>query len=125
MFAGAYTESAMYFPIATMILVMVALLFVIFQPFKENVSHVTTMNTLFLFLLALSCASCNGNDIYTPTKWQPLTILLFLVISLISVIFPLLYISAIVLHWMYSHRKFGIDVIAKLHAWRNGYDMVM
>ena len=118
LFAGAYSASAMYFPIATMILVMVALLFVIFQPFKENVSHFTTMNTFFLLLLALSYACFIGFE-YFP---QPLIFLLFIVILVISVIFPLLYI---ILHWMYSQRKFGTDVIAKLRAWRNGYDVIM
>ena len=73
MFAGAYTESAMYFPIATMILVMVVLLFVIFQPFKENVSHFTTMNAFFLLLLHVLYTCFIGLEY----ALQPLIILLF------------------------------------------------
>ena len=120
MFAAGYTESAMYFPTASMILVMVSLLFVIFQTFKENMSHFTIMNTFFLLLLLALSYTC---FVGFGRALKPLSILLFLI--LLSFFFPLVYISAIVLHWMYSQRKFGTDVIAKLRAWRNGYDVVM
>ena len=128
MLAGAYIESAMYFPIATMILVLVSQLFITVQPFKNNTSHFTTINALFVLLLALlfTCyiVATETTDTVSPSEWQPL-IPLFFVVTITTVVLPLLYISAIVLHWMYSQRKFGTDVIAKLRAWRNGYDVVL
>ena len=79
MFAAGYTESAMYFPTASMILVMVSLLFVIFQPFKGNMNHFTIMNTFFLLLLALSYTCFVGFG----RALKPVSILLFLFISIL------------------------------------------
>ena len=120
LFAGAYTESAIYFPTATMILVLVTLLYVTVQPFKNNTSHFTTINALFVLLLALLFTCYIIGTETSATERQPL-IPLFLVVA-ITVVLPLLYISAIILHWMYSQRKFGTDVMAKL---RNGYDVIL
>ena len=117
MFAAGYTESDMYFPIATMILVMVALLFVNVQPFKENCSHFTSINVCHVLLLAL-CNTC-----FIGTRRASFSQWLYFIMVVVIIIFPLLYISAIVLHWMYSQRKLGTDVIAKSRAWRNGYDV--
>ena len=124
MFAAAYTQSDLYYLIATMILVMVALLFVNLQPFKENFSHFTTINVFYLLLLTLwyTCAVAVGGA--SHSQWQSLITLLYFIIAMVIIIFPLLYVSAIVLHWMYSQRKFGTDIIAKLRAWRNGYDAI-
>ena len=128
LFAGAYTESAIYFPTATIVLVLVSLLFITVQPFKNNTSHFTTINALFVLLLALlfTCYIVGTETTATvsPSEWQPL-IPLFFVVAITTVVLPLLYISVIVLHWMYSQRKFGTDVIAKLRAWRNGYDVIL
>ena len=123
LFAAAYTNSAMYFPVATMILVLVALLFVTVQPFKYNTSHFTTINAFFVLLLALlhSCYITAMENTNGLSGWQTL---LFFAMTISIVILPLLYISAIVLHWMYRQRTFGADVIAKFHAWRNGYDVI-
>ena len=121
MFAGAYTESAMYFPTATMILVMIALLFVNVQPFKENYSHFTYINVCHVLLLALWNICFIGIRGASFSQWQSL---LYLIMLVVVVFFPLLFISAIVLHWMCSQRKFGTDVIAKIRAWRNGYDII-
>ena len=123
MFAGAYTNSAMYFPVATMILVLVALLFVTVQPFKYNTSHFTTINAFFVLLLALLHSCCIVVAV-TASEWQPL-VPLFLAMTITVVVLPLLYISAIVLHWMYRQRTFGADVIAKIRAWRNGYGVTL
>ena len=121
--AGAFTESMVYFKIATMILAVVAILFVMVQPFKENFSHFTTINVFYVLLLALWYSCVIGTSGASFSDLQSL-IVLYIVVATFTVIFPLLYISAIILHWIYSQRKFGMDVIAKLHAWRNGYDVI-
>jgi hypothetical protein len=46
---------------------------------------------------------------------------IFLSFIAITVLFPLLYISAIVLHWIYSQRMFGRDIIVRFRAWKNDY----
>ena len=46
-----------YYPIATMLLVIVAMLFLILQPFKENMSKMTQPRIMFILLLYWSCWS--------------------------------------------------------------------
>ena len=123
MFAGAFLENATYFPIAATILTVVALLHVTVQPFKENVSHFASINAFFLLLLAMWYTCVTGS--ISSAKRQSSFEMLYFVMALIVVILPLMYISAIVLHWIYSQRKFGTDVIAKLSAWRNGYKTLL
>ena len=120
MFVGAYTEGVMYLPIVTMILVIITFLYVSIQPFKEDSSHFTTINICCVLLLALSSTSLMGAVAASSLDEQSL-IVLYLVASIVPFTLPLLYISTIVLHWMYTHRKFGTDVIARL---RNGYEVI-
>ena len=119
---GAYVESAMYFPMAAILLAVIAVLFVGVQPFKENTSHFTSINTIFVLSLALWYASISGAREHMAKK-QPAVVVLYYM-TVLSAILPLLYVSAIVLHWMYSQRKFGTDVMAKLRAWRKGYNII-
>ena len=119
---GACLESLMYFHIGAMILAVVAILFIAVQPFKENASHFSTINAFFVVLLALF-HTCFIGGMESRLMKRSLIPLLF-VLTIISVVLPLLYISAIVLHWTYSQRKFATNVIAKLRAWRNGYDVI-
>ena len=38
---------------------------------------------------------------------------------------PLLYISILILHRIISQRKFDLDFIRKLNAWRQGYQKII
>ena len=120
MFIGAYVETAMYFHFSSMILTVVALLFLSSQPFKKG--YLTTINASFMLLLALWCV-CGVQLLHSRPMGHLLKLIFFATAS-IAEILPLFYISAIVLHWGYSRRKFGRGVITKLHAWRNGYSVI-
>jgi hypothetical protein len=122
LFLGAYLENFMYFTAAAMVLVLVAILFVTAQPFKDDVSHFTTINVSFVLLLALwyTCAIGSTESIMKQLQIVPL----LFVMATVTTILPLLYVSAIVLHWMYSQRRFGTDVVTRLCAWKNGYNIV-
>ena len=122
MFAGAYLENAWYFPIVAMIMTMVAILFLTIQPFKETASGFTTIIAFFMLLMALMY-TCMIGDTETTFKNKALYPL-FCLVTTITALLPLLYISAVVLHWMYSQRKFGINIMARFQAWKNGYDMI-
>ena len=119
-FVCAFAKTEVYFPFAAAILSLVALFFIIFQPFKDDVSHFTTINAYSLLLLALWHTSFIG-AVMAGEKNAPTMILLYFTITMVLSIIPLLYISAIVLHWMYSQREFGADVVRRLRAWRSGY----
>ena len=54
MIIGVSTFSSSYFPLATMVLTIVAILLVEFQPFKQSMSHLTHIMIMFISFLALS-----------------------------------------------------------------------
>lgn len=114
------TGSTTYFPPAAMVLVLVAILFVIIQPYKESVRHFTYTNATFLLLIALWYLSVLG--IVSADKMQQQMILPLYYFAGMTAIFPLFYISASTLHWMYNKRKFGVEMIRRLRAWRRGYE---
>ena len=113
MLVGAVSKDSIFISYTTMVLAVVALLFIVVQPFKRSAGHLTTINALFLLLLALWYACLLGNTRSLPSPYY--------FIAVVCGILPLLYISAIVLHWMCCEKRFGTDVITKLHAWRSGY----
>ena len=114
MLISAYVQDAMYFHFSAMILTMVAILFFSVQPFKENVSHFTTINTVFVLLLAVWYTSV-VETMQSREKEQSL-FKLYPVVPMISAILPLLYISTLTLNWLSGLRKFGTDTITSLCA---------
>ena len=50
---GVSTFSSAYFPLATMVLTIVAILLVEFQPFKQRMTHLTHITIMFTSFLAL------------------------------------------------------------------------
>ena len=114
MLISAYVQDAMYFHFSAMILTLVAILFFSVQPFKENVSHFTTINTVFVLLLAVWYTSV-VETMQSREKEQSL-FKLYPVVPMISAILPLLYISTHTLHWLSGLRKFGTDMITSLCA---------
>jgi hypothetical protein len=119
MLAGAYLENALAVYAAAMILTVFAVLLLTIQPFKEDVAAI---NAFFILLLAQLFTCVIGT---TESSFKKRALLpLFYATGTITVLFPLLYISAIVLHWVYSQRKFGMDMITRFQAWKNGYSVL-
>jgi uncharacterized membrane protein len=108
-----------YFLLATMILTIVASLFIAVQPFHEKASHLTTINASFVLLLALWHGAVLGAS--ASTTWKPSMVLQYFFIVVIAGILPVLYVSGVILHWMYSQRKFAVS---KLQAWKSGYNIL-
>lgn len=57
---GAFTLNSTYFSLAAIILVVVAILFIVVEPFKINESNSTDTNAIFILLLALWYVSLSG-----------------------------------------------------------------
>ena len=112
---GGCTMNATYFPIAVVLLVLVAILFIAVQPHKTNMRSFTAINSTFMILLALSYVGQIG-AIESRAR-SPQTFRLYCLIAVISGTLPLLYISVIILHWIYSHGK-------SHYAWRRGYELL-
>ena len=108
---GILTFDKVFQSFFTTTAVIFTIVMVNMEPFKE--SHYTYTYSMFTLLTAISYSSA---PIFRSNESVLLLIL--------TTTFPLLYISAITLHWMYRHRKFGSRLISRLHAWRHGYEAV-
>ena len=118
-FIGISTFNSTYFPIATIVLIIIALLLIILQPFKPSARKLTELHTMFILLQALGYTGAIGTSSANGSLQLP-----FLAILLSAAVLPLLYLSAIILHWGYTNRTFGWDVIRKLKAKRRGYEIL-
>lgn len=119
---GEITLSLSYFTIGATILMLTTILLIVIQPYKSSVAHYTTVNAVFLLLLAMFYVNLLG--LYMTYRTQKSVFKLLLNISVLVGTFPLFYISVIILHWIFSHRKFGLTFIRRLNAWRQGYHWI-
>ena len=113
---GAISLDSSFFPIASILYALLAAALIGIQPFKTSTSHYTAINAIFVLLISLLYVSLTGMikaDINMPRLSK-----CFAFVALISAILPLLYISVIILHWMYSHRKFGLQLIQQFYTRR-------
>ena len=122
MLVGGCTLNGTYFPISAVVLVLVAILYMEVQPYKTDMRSFTDINVTFIILLAVWYAAVIGLS-ESIMKSHHTSILCGL-IAVISGTLPLLYISVIILHWIYSHGKFHSEVIQRFHAWRRGYELL-
>ena len=88
------------------------------QPFKEESKYIYT-NTLFMLILALLYVVTL--QLHLSFTVQPYYSYVFIVLLLLVTVLPLLYLSALIVHWLYSHRRFGGQLVRALQAWRRGY----
>lgn len=112
-----FTPTLMYFPAASTILALFAILLIAINPFKDG--H---QNTAFVLLLAFFYTGCLG--LHIADEYKPNLVYFFLTITTMAGIFPLVYISIIILHWIYSHSNVQTNFIAKFYAQRQGYKML-
>ena len=123
MVIGGVTESELYFSYATMVLVIMAILIINFQPFKANISHLSDVNAIFILILALWYASSIA--LQESDERRPHMVIPIYAAVVTAGVLPLLYISAIIVHWMYKHRRFGLELVQRLHAQRQGYSLLL
>ena len=119
---AAITLNVVFFHFTSMLLALLAILFITIQPFKSNIAHYSYINAMFISLLALFYVSLLGYQ--AAQLKQPRLVLPFLIVGALTTVLTLLYISAIIIKWMYSQRKFGKLFIKRIYAWRHGYDLL-
>ena len=112
------TLNATYFPIAAVVLVLVAILYMAVQPHKTNMRNFTDINVTFTVLLALWYAALI--EVRESISKSPL----YGLIAVISGTLPFLYISVIILHWIYSQMKSHSEVVQRFHSWTHGYELL-
>ena len=119
MLIGVSSFSSSYFPLATMVLTIVAILLVAFQPFKQSMSHLTHITIMFTSFLALYHIATLGSMLAGENLSHHVP---FIGAMFISLSFPLLYVSGLILHWLCSNRAFGVNIVRRLQARRRGYE---
>ena len=115
---GAGTHNSMFFPMAAVPAVTIVILLINLEPFKEN--HHTITNGVFTVAVALSYTTAAGLGMTNYNmSWS------LLCVVTLSFVLPLLYVTALTLHWMYRHRKFGLRIFNRLHWQRQGYNIML
>jgi uncharacterized membrane protein (Fun14 family) len=100
------------------ILIFHTALLSILQPFKSSLNHYNTINILFLQLLTL-CAATQMLA-YLSENLNSLA----LAIMVLCIVAPMVYALACPVYWVYTHRKFGLDLIHQLRARTTGYSRI-
>ena len=119
---GMLTLNVMFFPLFSMLLTIVAILFIAIQPYKSSLAHYSNINAMLLLLLAIWYVCLCGREM-ALLKLQTLGVP-FLIVGMLTAVITLLYMSTIIIKWIYSQRKFGVVFIWRLLAMRRGYDIL-
>ena len=119
---GAFTCNTSFFPLASLVLVFVALLFITVQPFKQSVAHYANTTAMFLLLLALWYVSLLGIVLSKMRRGQ-LALFAFRMTALVGMA-PSLYMLFISARWIFSRRRFATDFFSRIKRsiWRRGYE---
>ena len=94
----AYTTTFNY-PLASIVLVIVSIVFVTVQPFKQSVSHYNHITVTLLLLFAVGYSSAIG----TCRSMKRYLQFMYSTSLFIVAILPFLYISFLSLRWMHSN----------------------
>ena len=106
------TLTSMYFVYALLMIVVAIILLINFQPYKSSVSHYTTIDITFLILLSLYYTSILGIQI-TILKGQRYLYLIY-ALGVLSCLTPIIYITFIMLQWMYLKRKWSGQILMRV-----------
>ena len=101
----ALTLLSMYFVYVVILLTSMTIILINFQPYKSSVAQYTTIDASFLTLLSLFTTTISSNNITDSTGQKYLGILYAL--TVVSCIVPIMCITVIALHWIYTRRNWG------------------
>ena len=83
----------------------------LFDPYKDNVKHYTVIDAFFIILLSVFYISFLGTNIVDVQAHMYSYKISFIAISLLAVAVAIIYISVITLHWIYSRRRWGKQLL--------------
>ena len=108
------TLSSMYFVYTVIILISVIILLLNFDPYKEVVKHYTVIDAFFMIFLSIFYVSLLGVNVadIQANHYK----ISFLIMSALVAIVPVIYISVIALHWIYSQRKWGKQLLLNIKS---------
>ena len=112
---GGLTFNWTFYIYSSILVVSCVILMTLLQPFKKGSRHLYA-NTFFMLFLALLFVILLKITIFRNQLHQ-----VFVVLAKLAAALPLLYLSALIVHWLYTHRRFGGQLVRTLQAWRRGY----
>ena len=122
-FIAALAPNVMFFPYTAMLLILFSILLFNVQPYKTAVGHYSTFNVIFILLLALVYTSCVGFTAASEGihKFR----LVFLSLVVFAGFYPILYLVAVLFHWVYGNNHCGLKLlIQKVKAKIRGYEIL-
>ena len=119
----ASSQTSVYFPLSAITFLLLVLLIVNIQPFKSQVSHYSKINATLFTLLSINMITLTGFDT-AATKFQQF-VPFFYVLVCITGIIPILYILALISHWILSRGKCIASLVNRTRAWRSGYSSLV
>ena len=112
-----YTVNSMYFPYAAMVSVITAMIAIVADPFKARQSHLSSIMTTFLLFIA-AFYTCIAVINMGERKSNFVVIYMLYSLMLLIGVLPHIYISVLILYWIFHRRKFGLYFIRGVNAWR-------
>ena len=116
---AVFAPSSVMLVIGSMLCAIAVVVLVNFEPFKDAVSPYGKTSAIFILLLGMLFLSGIGKDV--ASQKEEGMVLIFVILAPISFVAPLVYISAIILYWLFRHRRFGLQLIQRVCAKRRGY----
>ena len=118
---GTMISSMIFFVLSSLATIVLLILLVTVQPFKENVRHYSTINAGFLLIMLMFMVDLLA--ISMCRIWSPQLLPISLIILIAIGIILLLYTPAITVHYIGMCRCIVVP-IRKLQAWKRGYNML-
>lgn len=105
----------------TFVLVLLTTLIATLRPFKSASRH-NVINIIFLQLLTLF--SITALSISITVMFSPVLLYFFYVLCAIIGLVPFLYFVASFAVWVYTHKRYSVDILHRLRAYRHGYSLL-
>ena len=103
-----------------MTLTILIILMIVIQPFKEDKSHHSIINTMFIIVFAIASSNILGDDRAVFKKITRMSFFTYFGLAVATT--PLLYMTVVVLYWAWRQRELVSGIIRRVCALRSGYE---
>ncbi len=122
---GFLSSESSYPFFAPCVLVLTTVFLLQFQPFKDNLKSNININITFCIILSLNhvctLGTCMiGTQIEVFTRTNNLYFF-FSIINFVAAFMTIVYITIIILHWIYNRRNFSVELFRRVEARLAGY----
>ena len=117
----AIPDKVVYSLIVLLILVVLITLMAVVQPFKSFHHNTITIISLQLIAFVIIIAV----SVPVTVTVAPDYLYFFYVLAMTACAVPLLFFIASFFYWVYAHRRFGLNALFRVKAWRQGYTGIL